>query len=158
MPSTRNLRLFGFLPILVAALSVAYAQTGRQVIALQGRLTDSHGGPVSGTRSLTIRLYTVPTGSTHIFDETQPSVLVTDGTYSIEVGAATEGGLPDTVFADPNDDLWIVTPLTAGQERMAKAQTRKQTMRLDNVDCITFQFDSMGYAPFEIWIDGLAVE
>ena len=61
-----------------------------QTISYQGLLTTSSGAPIAdGNYNLTFSLYTVPTGGTPIWTETQSSVPVSNGTFSVILGSIT---------------------------------------------------------------------
>ncbi|UCG17583.1 MAG: right-handed parallel beta-helix repeat-containing protein [Phycisphaerales bacterium] len=99
--------------------------------------------------------------------------------YDVAGAAFTTGTLPDITgtgtsaafhdgkvyvkrggvnFGPGNSELWIVRPLPPGEAERAAARTKTQKMSLDNIDSVSLQFDSLGYKPFSIWIDGLAFE
>ncbi|MFH0947130.1 MAG: right-handed parallel beta-helix repeat-containing protein [Planctomycetota bacterium] len=65
------------------------------------------------------------------------------------------GGLNFPLF---NSHLWIVRPISAEQASRRLAEQEQRGMTLEKVDCLELQFDSVGYLPFEIWIDGLRFE
>jgi microcystin-dependent protein len=54
----------------------------------QGRLTDNLGQGVSGTKSITFRLYDVPSGGTAFWTEAQ-TVTLSDGQFSVVLGKTT---------------------------------------------------------------------
>jgi len=60
-----------------------------QTINYQGYLTDSGGTPVDGTVQMTFRIYDVATGGIALWTETQSSVTVSDGIYSVVLGSVT---------------------------------------------------------------------
>ncbi|MFQ5805460.1 MAG: right-handed parallel beta-helix repeat-containing protein [Phycisphaerae bacterium] len=99
--------------------------------------------------------------------------------YDVASGQVTAGDLPDTTgagssaalhngklyikrggmnYRPSNGELWVVTPLRAGEARVTEARLKQQQMNLTRVDYLSIQFDSWGYEPFSIWIDGLAFE
>jgi hypothetical protein len=57
-----------------------------------------------------------------------------------------------------NRELWIVTPLKPSEARTTTARLERQRFDLRKVERLSLQFDSMGYAPFEIRVDGLRFE
>jgi len=60
-----------------------------RMLSYQGKLTDTLGASVpNGSYSLSFRLYTVPSGGSHFWGETQ-SVTTTDGLFSVLLGAVT---------------------------------------------------------------------
>ena len=74
-----------FLVIATAVTSAADVQ-----ISYQGRLTDPGGSPVSnGLYSITFRIYQFETGGTSLWNEIHPDIQVTDGLFSVVLGAVT---------------------------------------------------------------------
>lgn len=75
--------------------SVARGAINNQ-ISFQGKLTNTDGTNVSnGTYSIVFSLYTVSTGGSAIWTETQSSVTVTDGIFQVNLGSVTS--LPGSV-------------------------------------------------------------
>ena len=71
---------------------VTVASSVPTMISYQGQLLDSGGNPVpNGTYSMTFKLYNVPSGGTAFWEETHPSVQVTDGLFNVLLGG---GGNP----------------------------------------------------------------
>ena len=71
-----------------------------QLLNYQGRL-DSSGVPINGTRSMSFSIYSVPTGGTSLWTETQSNVTVTNGVFSVLLGSVTP--FPSTLFAGTGD-------------------------------------------------------
>ncbi len=84
--------------IAVAPVSVATADVPR-TISYQGQLTDASGLPLTDTVQMVFNIYDNPTGGTSEWTETQNSVIVTDGLFSVLLGSVNP--IPDTVFRDP---------------------------------------------------------
>jgi parallel beta-helix repeat protein len=99
--------------------------------------------------------------------------------YDVATGKFTVGNLPDTTgtgtsaalhngrlyikrggmnYGASNREIWVVTPLPAGEMHAAKAQAGRERMSLNKVDYLSVQLDSVGAEPFDVWIDGLAFE
>ena len=74
----------------------AEAITIPQMLSYQGKLTDTLGQPVTdSTYSVTFRLFTVPSGGTAFWNETQ-SVTTKGGLFSVLLGSVTPiGSVPD---------------------------------------------------------------
>ncbi len=66
----------------------AYAQIPG-IINFQGKLLDTSNNPKNGAFSMTFSIYNVPTGGSSLWTETQPSVPVTNGVFSVQLGAVT---------------------------------------------------------------------
>jgi len=71
--------------VLVSAVCHAIPQT----INYQGYLTDSEGHPLDGTVDMVFALYDVDTGGSSLWSETQTGVEVTEGIFSVNLGAVT---------------------------------------------------------------------
>ena len=79
---------------LFLAFTVFSAQAAvPQKVNYQGYLTDSSGAPVNGTRQMTFALYTVLSGGSSIWTETQ-TVSVNKGIYSVDLGDVMPINLP----------------------------------------------------------------
>ncbi len=83
--------------ILLSALLISplYAQIPG-LINFQGKLLDTSNNPKNGTFSMTFSIYNVATGGSALWTETQPSVPVTNGVFSVQLGAVT--AIPQSVF------------------------------------------------------------
>jgi hypothetical protein len=90
-----TLLLFGILGLGVLSTTVVHAAINNQ-ISFQGKLTNPDGTNVTnGTYSITFNLYTVASGGSAIWTETQGSVSVTDGIFQVNLGSVTS--LPGSV-------------------------------------------------------------
>ena len=85
----RQVRLFPLAVLFFTALPLA-AQVP-SLINYQGRLTDGSGSPVSGNRTMAVRLYDAATGGNMTYEETIGTVGVANGTYSFQFGASGNG-------------------------------------------------------------------
>ena len=54
-----------------------------------------------------------------------------------------------------NRELWVVRPVPPDQAQALARRAAKARLDLSNVDRLSLQFDSMGWEPFDVWIDGL---
>jgi hypothetical protein len=90
--------IFGFL---ILAASV-WAQAPN-LVNYQGVLKDSGGNPLTGTYSITFSLYSVSTGGTALWTETQGSVSVSNGLFSVLLGSVT----PLTPSEFSGTDRWL---------------------------------------------------
>jgi hypothetical protein len=61
------------------------------LINYQGRLTDAQGNPVTGNRTMVVRVYDAPTGGNMTYEENIGTVAVANGTYSFQFGGAGDG-------------------------------------------------------------------
>ena len=75
----------------------AHAQVPEQ-IGYQGVLVDAGGQPVNGLVPMLFRLYSMPSGGSALYSETQ-TVNVTNGVFNVAIGAVTPVSLPfDTPY------------------------------------------------------------
>jgi len=61
------------------------------LINYQGRLTDAQGNPVTGNRTMVVRVYDAPTGGNMTYEEAIGTVPVANGTYSFQFGGEGDG-------------------------------------------------------------------
>lgn len=71
------------------------------LMSYQGILKDSSGNFLTGTYSMTFRVYSASTGGTALWTETQSSVSVASGKFSVQLGSVTALNL---TF---NQDYWL---------------------------------------------------
>ncbi len=103
----------GALLLLIASAGEVWAQVSNPMINYQGRAVDANGAPLTGTRSVEMRIY-----GTVLFVETHPNVLFSpDGIFTIVVGSNTPGGIPQSVGFDSPRWLGVtVTGFNNGNE------------------------------------------
>jgi hypothetical protein len=75
-----------------------------QLINYQGKLTDSAGTPITGTKSVSFSIYNTSTGGTSLWSETQ-SVNLTNGIFSVSLGSVNP--IPSSVFSSDDSYLGI---------------------------------------------------
>lgn len=110
-----------FLVAAFAALlgSPAAALTQPLLINFQGKLVNpTTNNPTTGTVGLVLSLYTVASGGSNIWTETQPSVTVTNGVFSVQIGAVTP--LPRDIFLGPNLYLGVQVSGDAAGEMLPR--------------------------------------
>ena len=109
--------LLGFLGLIGPAGAQA-----PNLLNYQGVLKDSAGNPITGTRAMTFRLYDAATGGTLLWNETQPSVSVNNGLFSVLLGSVTP--LSPSNFSGPNRWLGVTVasdPEMTPRQRIASA-------------------------------------
>jgi formylglycine-generating enzyme required for sulfatase activity len=84
----RQVRLFPLAALFTALPLCAQVPS---LINYQGRLTDGSGSPVSGNRTMAVRLYDAGSGGNMTYAETIGTVSVANGTYSFQFGASGNG-------------------------------------------------------------------
>jgi hypothetical protein len=73
--------------------SLSYAEIPR-LINYQGRLTDSQGNPITGTKAVTFRIYDVESGGSALWSETYSSLSFDKGIFNVMLGGVTALNLP----------------------------------------------------------------
>ena len=94
MKSARFL-CFSFLILIFSFSTLIYAGVP-QMINYQGKITTPTGALVDTTISMTFAIYTDSTGTDSIWSETQSSVVVQKGVFSVLLGSGTP--IPDSIF------------------------------------------------------------
>lgn len=90
-----TLFIVGTIILGLLSTSVAYGAINPQ-ISFQGKLTNTDGTNVTnGAYSIVFSMYTVASGGSAIWTETQPAVQVTDGIFQVNLGSVT--ALPGSV-------------------------------------------------------------
>ncbi len=88
--------LFGLALVWVAHFAPAAAAVP-QLLNYQGYLTNTAGQPVTGTVAMVFKLYDAPAAPAALYTETQSTVAVNNGLYSVAIGAVTALTLPFNV-------------------------------------------------------------
>ena len=113
--------LLTFSHLLPASLGLAFLASGLLLLAspthavpgllnFQGRLTDTSNNPRTGSFNMSFKITSGSDGSGVLWSETQNSVPVVNGIFSVNVGAATP--IPDTLF---NTDTTYLEMTVAGE-------------------------------------------
>ena len=97
------------------ALCAASAMAVPSGINYQGALTDDQGNPITGTRTMSIKLYDAATAGTLLYSEDIGTVDVSDGVFSFEFGA---GG---TSNAEQSDTVAITDGSAATFQKVLSA-------------------------------------
>lgn len=98
------------------------AAASTTTIPLQVRLASSSGAPVNGLKTVTFRLYTVPSGGSALWTETWTAgnaVQVTDGVASVLLGSQT--ALPQSLVAT-NSTLYLGITVDVEAEMQPRVQ------------------------------------
>lgn len=117
--AARALRALALAAGLLTASRAAAAQQVPLAVNFQGRLTDSAGGLVSGTRSLGFKIFASSAGGAPLWSETQASVAVSSGLFSAILGSANP--LSPSLFSGPNAwlEVSVGTSTLAPRKRLA---------------------------------------
>jgi hypothetical protein len=94
---------FVFVLCLIASVLMTGASVAEipKLINYQGMLTDDSGIPLTGSYSITFKIYNAESDGTKKWEETQPSVSVTKGLYNVILGSVTPINL------DFSEDYWL---------------------------------------------------
>ncbi|MBI2172974.1 MAG: hypothetical protein HYT73_02055 [Candidatus Aenigmarchaeota archaeon] len=89
--------------LLIAGIAYAAIPT---ILNFQGRLTDSSNNPINGTHNFTMRIYDAYTGGNLLWTETQRSINVSSGVFTVELGSVTSINLTFSA------DYWLQAEVT----------------------------------------------
>jgi len=87
--------------LLISCLSVPVYAAVPKLLTYQGILKDSTGNLLTGTYSMTFKIYSASTGGTALWTETQSSVSSSSGRFSVQLGSVT------TLNLDFSQDYWL---------------------------------------------------
>jgi hypothetical protein len=114
------------LALLVLLAVTALAQVPR-TINYQGRARSSNQ-PVTGLHDMTLRIYDAETGGNVLFTETHTDVRFTnDGIFTVAIGDATPGGLPETLPFDQQYWMGVTISGINGSQELAPRLTLRST-------------------------------
>jgi hypothetical protein len=108
MSTPRPRRILGVILVLVFG-AVAWADVPR-LITYQGRLTGQGDDPVD----LTIRFYDAQTEGNLLFEETHENVARADGLFTIQIGAESPDGVPNSALDAA--EVWLGIAVNGGAE------------------------------------------
>ncbi|MBN2541801.1 hypothetical protein JXI42_02960 [bacterium] len=98
--------------LVIANCSLVIAQIP-EIIHYQGKLSDDSGAPLTGSHTLTFKFYTVETGGTPIWTETQDVNLDSLGLYDALLGSVTSF---ESASADFSTSYWISVSVDGSPE------------------------------------------
>jgi hypothetical protein len=96
--------------LLLLALVTSVTAAVPQLINYQGRLTNSIGAPLDTTVALIFQIYADSNGVTSLWDETHPSVTITDGLFQVLLGSVSP--IAQNVFT--GEKRWLGVRLSGG--------------------------------------------
>ncbi len=99
------MKTFAIILLSLFLITVSFTQVP-QLINYQGKL-DSAGVPLSGTRNLTFRIYSVATAGTALWTETQTGVTITVGIFNVLLGSVAP--FPGTLFTTTGERYLGIT-------------------------------------------------
>ncbi|GEM_PF-5436972 len=101
------------LTLVLATLPTLAHADGKSTIAVEGRLTNLAGAPVTGPVDLTLGLYTGPTQGQPLWSKVWLDVPLNDGVFQVLLGA--DSPLATQWFSD-YDGLWVGVAVDSGSE------------------------------------------
>jgi hypothetical protein len=109
---------------LIVATSGVWAQQGLipnsvpKTISYQGYLTDASDQPISGTVSMDFALYDSASGGTPLWEETQSSVEVSNGFFTVLLGSVEPLGVD--LFSEPERYLGVTVDTGSGPTELPR--------------------------------------
>ncbi len=95
---------FGQTKIRVLRRAKAQDRAAPRVLNYQGYLADTLGSPLDDTLDMTFSIYDAETDGNELWTETQSSILIERGVFSVLLGGVSE--IPDTVFTQ-GSERWL---------------------------------------------------
>ncbi len=86
--------------LVIMSLSTASDAQQARTLSYQGRLLDSLGTAVDGSRTIEFRFYRAAAGGVAIWTSGPVMVSVVDGLFAVYLGDSTMTPIPDSVYAD----------------------------------------------------------
>src|SRR5580698_133354 len=115
-----SLHLFPAVAILSGLLIAQEQVTGfpavvPQLVNYSGKAIDSGGHPVVGMQGMTFAIYSEQLNGSPLWIETQNVQPDANGNYTVQLGAATTGGLPLNLFSS-GEARWLGVRINGGEE------------------------------------------
>ena len=108
--------------LLFLGVGLSAASTWPNLMNYQGQLTDASGNAVAdGGYNVTFRIYTVSSGGSSVWNETQ-TVTASKGLFNAIVGSTTGPGLSTLTPAQLNGDLWLGIQVNSDPEMTPRQQ------------------------------------
>ncbi len=98
--------------LFVGIVVMGFSAPLNKYIGYSGYLTDALGDPVDGTQNLTFRIYSVASGGTAIWTETQ-SVILDMGEFSVNLGSVSALSVVDF---SADTQYWLGIQIGMGTE------------------------------------------
>ncbi|HWR83393.1 MAG TPA: hypothetical protein VN285_08825 [Candidatus Deferrimicrobium sp.] len=111
-----------------------YGGTPR-LVSYQGYLTNAGGSPLDTTISMTFRIMDAAVGGSQLWTETQASVTVTDGLFTVLLGSQTS--LTDAIFSDTSRYLALKVGTDAEMAQRVRLATSPYAFRVETIDNAT---------------------
>jgi hypothetical protein len=112
--------------VCAAALAVPAAAQGADLLHFQGRFTNAGGAPFTGNHTLVVSIYSVPTGGSALWQETQTATAA-NGVMSLLLGSVTP--MPANLFDGSDRYLGVkadLDPEMAPRQLMASTPYAKR--------------------------------
>ncbi len=128
----RNVSMIVALMVALLALAPVVTAAVPNLMQYQGHLTDDSGAPLDTIIDMTFTIYDDSAGGTVWWNETQPSVVVTNGLFNVLLGSVNP--ISDSIFVDT--PRWL--GITIGSDPEISPRTRLVTVpyayRVSTVD------------------------
>ncbi len=103
------------------AYPTSLTRAGRY-LSFQGRLTNNLGNPITTSRDLVFKLYSVDTGGSPLWDSSTCAITPdTDGIFSILLGSSCGAEIPASVFSE-NSAIWLGVTVGTDTEATPRVQ------------------------------------
>ncbi len=114
--SIQKVIMFSFVLVFSFGLFPGAHAAVPKLLTYQGILKDNSGNYLTGTYSMIFKIYTVSSGGSAAWTETQSSVSVSSGKFSVQLGSVTALNL------DFNSDYWLGITVGADAEMTPRVQ------------------------------------
>lgn len=126
-----TLTLIAVLIYTVGLASSAGANVPRQ-FSFQGKVTDNNGNAAAGPVDLSIKLYDSPVTNLLLWSESHAGVALDNGVFTILVGSATAGGVPEIAINRP--EVWLGISVNGAAELTPRTRIVSAPYALKTVD------------------------
>lgn len=139
MRALKKLSLLLVVCLLVLAISVQAEIT--PLITYQSQLTDDTGTPIDGAQLIKFIIYDAPTAGVDLWNSNYQTVAVSNGIFSVELGAAPMPALPDNLFENTTSVYLGVTvgvdPEISPRTKLTSAPSAYHALRADSAGIAT---------------------
>ena len=120
MTATRCASATFFLILILSSLLAAQlgeqASPVPQLVNYSGKATDGGGHPVVGMQGMTFAIYSEQLNGSPLWIETQNVQPDAKGNYTVQLGAASTGGIPLNLFSS-GEGRWLGVRINGGEEQ-----------------------------------------
>src|SRR5580698_2751430 len=98
------------------SMPVAAVSAVPRLVNFSGKAVDAQGKTVAGSAGVTFSIYREQTGGAPIWIETQNMQADSKGSFTAQLGATKNGGLPVDLFST-NEPRWLGVRINGGEEQ-----------------------------------------